>query len=85
MTSPPAETWSTGWPAAASSRPGQIPDNRRRKLIRITDEGLQRLAAAAPQQREVHAAALAGLSETDRAELNRLLLKMLGLPAALTR
>jgi len=28
----------------------------------------------------VHSAALAGLSETDRAELNRLLLKMLGLP-----
>jgi DNA-binding MarR family transcriptional regulator len=59
---------------------GPDPDDRRRKLIRITDEGLQRLAAAAPQQREVHSAALAGLSETDRAELNGLLLKMLGLP-----
>ena len=44
---------------------GPDPDDRRRKLIRITDEGLQRLAAAASQQREVHAAALAGLSETE--------------------
>jgi DNA-binding MarR family transcriptional regulator len=59
---------------------GPDPENRRRKLVRITDEGLQRLEAAAPQQREVHAAALAGLSETDRADLNRLLQKMLGLP-----
>jgi DNA-binding MarR family transcriptional regulator len=59
---------------------GPDPDNRRRKLVRITGEGLQRLAAAAPQQREVHSAALARLSETDRAELNRLLVKMLGLP-----
>jgi DNA-binding MarR family transcriptional regulator len=60
---------------------GPDPDNRRRKLVRITDLGLQRLQAVAVQQREVHSAALAGLSETDRAELNRLLLKMLGLPA----
>jgi DNA-binding MarR family transcriptional regulator len=60
---------------------GPDPDNRRRKLVRITGAGRERLAAAAPQQREVHTAALAGLSETERAELNRLLLKMLGLPA----
>jgi DNA-binding MarR family transcriptional regulator len=60
---------------------GPDPDNRRRKLVRITDTGRERLEAAAPQQREVHTAALAGLSETERAELNRLLLKMLGLPA----
>jgi DNA-binding MarR family transcriptional regulator len=60
---------------------GPDPDNRRRKLVRITNLGLQRLQAVAVQQREVHSAALAGLSETDRAELNRLLLKMLGLPA----
>jgi DNA-binding MarR family transcriptional regulator len=59
---------------------GPDPDDRRRKLVRITGEGLERLAAAAPRQREVHSAALARLSETDRAELNRLLLKMLGLP-----
>jgi DNA-binding MarR family transcriptional regulator len=59
---------------------GPDPDDRRRKLVRITGEGLERLADAAPRQREVHSAALAQLSETDRAELNRLLLKMLGLP-----
>jgi DNA-binding MarR family transcriptional regulator len=59
---------------------GPDPDNRRRKLVRITDEGVARLAAAAPQQREVHSAALARLSAADRAELNRLLLKMLELP-----
>ena len=57
------------------------PGNRRRKLVRITELGREQLAAAAPQQREVHAAALAELSETERAELNRLLLKMLGLEA----
>jgi DNA-binding MarR family transcriptional regulator len=60
---------------------GPDPDNRRRKLVRITDEGLKRLEAAAGQQREVHAAALAGLSETERADLNRILRKMLALPA----
>jgi DNA-binding MarR family transcriptional regulator len=59
---------------------GPDPDNRRRKLVRITDEGLKRLEATAPQQREVHAAALAGLSETERADLNRILRKMLALP-----
>jgi DNA-binding MarR family transcriptional regulator len=63
---------------------GPDPDDRRRKLVRITGEGLGRLAAATPQQREVHSAALARLSETDRAELNRLLLKMLGLPERVT-
>lgn len=57
------------------------PGNRRRKLVRITERGREQLAAAAPQQHEVHAAALAGLSEAERAELNRLLLKMLGLEA----
>jgi MarR family transcriptional regulator, lower aerobic nicotinate degradation pathway regulator len=60
---------------------GPDPDNRRRKLVRITDDGCERLAAAAAQQREVHSAALAGLSETDQAELNRLLRTMLGLSA----
>jgi DNA-binding MarR family transcriptional regulator len=50
------------------------------RLIHITDGGLQRLAAAATQRRELHSAALTGLPETDRAELNRLLLKMIGLP-----
>jgi DNA-binding MarR family transcriptional regulator len=60
---------------------GPDPGNRRRKLVRITDAGRERLEEAAMQQREVHAAALAGLSEEDRAELNRLLLKMLGLCA----
>ena len=60
---------------------GLDPDNRRRKLVRITDAGRQRLGAAAAQQREVHRAALAELSETEQAELNRLLLKMLRLQA----
>jgi MarR family transcriptional regulator, temperature-dependent positive regulator of motility len=57
------------------------PGDRRRKLVRITDAGRQQLAAAASQQREVHQAALARLSKGERAELNRLLLKMLGLEA----
>lgn len=59
---------------------GPDPGNRRRKLVQITDAGREQLEAVAAQQREVHAAALARLSEADRAELNRLLLKMLGLP-----
>jgi DNA-binding MarR family transcriptional regulator len=58
---------------------GADPDDRRRKLIRITDSGRRQLEAAAVQQREVHRAALARLSAPERAELSRLLLKMLGL------
>jgi DNA-binding MarR family transcriptional regulator len=58
---------------------GADPDDRRRKLIRITDSGRRQLEAAAVQQREVHQAALARLSEPERADLNQLLLKMLGL------
>ena len=57
------------------------PGNRRRKLVRITGAGRERLEAAAAQQRAVHAAALAELSDEDQAELNRLLRKMLGLGA----
>jgi DNA-binding MarR family transcriptional regulator len=60
---------------------GTDPGNRRRKIVRITDAGRQRLEEAAPQQREVHRAALAELSDAERAELNRLLLKMLRLEA----
>lgn len=60
---------------------GIDPGNRRRKIVRITDAGRQRLEEAAPQQREVHRAALAELSDAERAELNRLLLKMLRLEA----
>jgi DNA-binding MarR family transcriptional regulator len=55
------------------------PGNRRRKIVRITDAGRQRLEDAAAQQRDVHRAALAELSEAERAELNKLLLKMLRL------
>jgi DNA-binding MarR family transcriptional regulator len=58
---------------------GTDPGNRRRKIVRITEAGRQRLADAAAQQGDVHRAALAELSETERAELNRLLLKMLRL------
>jgi DNA-binding MarR family transcriptional regulator len=60
---------------------GTDPGNRRRKIVRITEAGRQRLADAAAQQHDVHRAALAELSETERAELNRLLLKMLRLQA----
>lgn len=60
---------------------GPDPDDRRRKLVRITAAGRRQLRAAAVQQGEVHQAALAELSATERAELNRLLLKMLRLEA----
>jgi len=60
---------------------GIDPANRRRKIVRMTEAGRQRLAETAAQQRDVHQAALAELSETERAELNRLLLKMLRLQA----
>jgi DNA-binding MarR family transcriptional regulator len=60
---------------------GTDPGNRRRKIVRITEAGRQRLVDAAAQQHDVHRAALAELSETERAELNRLLLKMLRLQA----
>lgn len=60
---------------------GSDPGDRRRKLVRITNAGRRQLEAAAAEQREVHRAALARLSEAERAELNQLLLKMLGLEA----
>jgi DNA-binding MarR family transcriptional regulator len=60
---------------------GADPDDRRRKLVRMTAAGRRQLETAAVQQREVHKAALANLSEAERAELNQLLLKMLGLEA----
>jgi DNA-binding MarR family transcriptional regulator len=60
---------------------GLDPGDRRRKLVRITGAGRRQLEAAAAEQREVHRAALARLSEPERAELNQLLLKMLGLEA----
>jgi DNA-binding MarR family transcriptional regulator len=60
---------------------GPDPDDRRRKLVRIADAGRQQLEAATVQQNEVRRAALAELSETERAELNKLLLKMLRLQA----
>lgn len=55
------------------------PTNRRRKLISLTPAGRARLIEALPLQRQVQEAALAELSGDDRVELNRLLLKMLGL------
>jgi DNA-binding MarR family transcriptional regulator len=55
------------------------PTNRRRKLISLTAAGRVRLAEALPLQRQVQEAALADLTEEDRMELNRLLLKILGL------
>lgn len=55
------------------------PTNRRRKLISLTAAGRARLTEALPLQRQVQEAALAELSGDDRVELNRLLLKMLGL------
>jgi DNA-binding MarR family transcriptional regulator len=56
------------------------PANRRRKLISLTAAGRARLTEALPLQRQVQEAALAELTGDDRVELNRLLLKMLGLP-----
>lgn len=55
------------------------PANRRRKLISLTDEGHARLDEALPFQRRIQDAALTELTDEDRAELNRLLSKMLGL------
>ena len=55
------------------------PTNRRRKLISLTAAGRVRLAEALPLQRQVQEAALADLTEEDRMDLNRLLLKILGI------
>jgi DNA-binding MarR family transcriptional regulator len=55
------------------------PANRRRKLISLSDAGRARLTDALPFQRQVQQIALATLTDDDRAELNRLLTKMLSL------
>ncbi|GAA2595921.1 MarR family winged helix-turn-helix transcriptional regulator [Streptomyces axinellae] len=55
------------------------PTNRRRKLVHITPEGRSTLDEALPVQRQVEDTMTASLTQSERAELNRLLAKVLAL------
>jgi DNA-binding MarR family transcriptional regulator len=57
------------------------PANRRRKLIHLTPEGRTCLEETLPSQRQIEDDATAALNEAEKTELNRLLVKMLGLRA----
>jgi DNA-binding MarR family transcriptional regulator len=53
------------------------PSDRRRHLVTITDAGLEALEGAEAAQGSIEDEILAGLSQADRAELRRLLVKAL--------